>query len=240
MQRVILFLFFILTAKLSIAQSVEIVSRSNIKLKPYAKDKPSVFIHPKTDTSQLQFLATYKATGNDSLTIPGDLFLQIKTQARKESANCFKLRSFTYDSIKRPCISIDAYYGSDAVIKINSSNYETNVIYIFSPQKTGSDTFALKINNETKTFNTATYLKFVLKDGEELKMSKGGFTGAKARLKYQKDKPPLYLMVFGGTSLGGGPLPPPGTIGISFNTGQIREMTDDYGQFLVQILKQSE
>jgi hypothetical protein len=43
-----------------------------------------------------------------------------------------------------------------------------------------------------------------------------------------------------GFGTGGGPLPPPGTIGVSFNTGRINELTDDYGQFLIQILKQSD
>jgi hypothetical protein len=240
MQKILLFLFFTLATKLTIAQNVEVVSKSNVKLKSYAKDKASVFIHPKMDTSQLQFVATYKVSGNDSFAIPGDLFLLIKKQARKDGANFFNLKSFNYDSLKRPFISIDTYYGSEASIETNSSSYEINVIYIFSPEKIGTDTFSLKINNMTKIFNTTTYLKFVLKEGEELKLSKGGFTGARAKLKYQKDKPPIYLMVFGGTHLGGGQLPPLGTIGVTFNTGQIRDMTDDYGQFLVQILKQSE
>lgn len=240
MQKILLFLYLILASILTFAQGVEVVSKGNVKLKSYAKFRASAFIHPKTDPSQLQFVARYKGTGVDSFKTPGDLFLLIKKQAREDGANCFTLGSFFYDSIKRPNIVIDAYYGSEAVVTANTSNYETNVVYIFSPEKTGHDSFSLKINDATRTFSTGTYLKFVLKEGEALKMSKGGFTGTRAQITYQKNKPPIYLMVFGGTRLGGGPLPPPGTIGVTFSTGQINEMTDDYGQFLVQVLKQSE
>lgn len=235
----ILFLFFILAAKCSAAQKIDIIAGGNSKLSPYPKEKASAFLHPKTDTSQLQFVATYQITGTDSLATPGELFLQLKKAARKEGANFFKLIHFAYDQKNSPLLLMNAYYGSDALLMANRANYETNVIYIFSPEKTGSDTFSLKINNETKTFNTSTYLKFVLKDGEELKMSKGGFTGARARLNYDKNKPPMYLMVFGNTRLGAGTLPRTGAIGMSFNTGQIIELTEDYGQFLAQILKPS-
>src|SRR5260221_4883637 len=109
MQKILLILCFILIAKLNNAQTVEIVSKGNVKLEPYEKAKASVFIHPKMDTTLLQFVSAYKATGKDSMTAFGDLFLLIKTEARKLGANCFKLRTFLYDSIKRPSISIDAY-----------------------------------------------------------------------------------------------------------------------------------
>jgi hypothetical protein len=239
MQKILMIVCYVLIAKINIAQNIEIVSKSNVKLQPYDKAKGSVFIHPKMDTTLFQFVSAFEATGKDSMTAPGDLFLLIKTQGRKLGANCFKLKSYVYDTLNRPFISIDAYYGSESTLAINSSNYETNVVFIFCPEKIGSDSFSLKINNETKTFNTTTYLKYTIAEGEELKISKGGFTGAKVRLKYKKEKAPIYLMVMG-FGLGGGPLPPHGTIGISFNTGQIRELTEDSGQFFVQVLKQSD
>lgn len=240
MQKILIAICSILIAKFNFAQTVEIVSKTNLKLKPIEAASPSVFIHPKTDTTSLQFVAAYKATGKDSITTPGDLFLLIKKEARMLGANFFKLKSFIYDSVNRPCIYIDAYFGSKAMITTDNSNYETNTVFIFCPEKISNDTFSLKINNKTKAFNVETYLKFTLKEGEELQISKGGFTGAKVRLKYKKDKPPIYLMVMG-FGLGRGPLPPPGTIiGAAFNTGEIRELNDDYGQFLVQILQQSE
>ena len=154
-------------------------------------------------------------------------------------SNCFILRNFTYDSLKRPFIHIDAYYGTESIMSANNSNYETNEVFVFGSEKISSDSFSLKVNNTTKTFKSGTYLKFNLKESEELTLNKGGFTGGTWKLKYEKEKAPLYLMITGfGT--GGGPLPPPGTIGVSFNTGRINELTDDYGQFLIQILKQSD
>jgi hypothetical protein len=100
MQKILTTLLFLLLVKFSIAQNIEIIS--NKKLKPLSKEKASAFIHPKTDTSSLQFIATCKGIGKDSLTLPGNLYLDIKTQARMLGSNCFILRSFTYDSLKRP------------------------------------------------------------------------------------------------------------------------------------------
>lgn len=221
------------------AQNIEIVSGSNSKLKPYPKDKPSAFIHPKTDTALLQFVATYKGTVTDNMIGAADLFSIIKKEARKNGANCFKLNSLVYDSSHKPVLLIDAYYASQETLAANASYYEPNTIYIFSSGRTGSDSFSLKINDRVTTFNNEQYLKFTLTEGEDLKLSKGGFTGAKARLKYEKGKRPLFLMVFGTNNMGGAPLPPAGTMGITFTTGQIKEMTDDYGQFHVLTLKQA-
>lgn len=218
-----------------IAQHLDIISRSAVNREPYPPGSASVFIHPDTDTGQLQFVGTYKAIGKDRLSTPGDLFLLIKKQAREHGANCFSLRSFFQDSMNQSGLVIDAYYGSDSVLTAINAGYETNVVYLFCPEKVAPDSFTLKINDSTRTFSTGTYLKFVLKEGEPLNLNKGGFIGARAKIKYRHAKPPLYLMVFGGKGM----LPPTGTIGVTFTTGEIKEMTDDYGQFLVQILKQS-
>jgi hypothetical protein len=239
MQKTLITLILILAAKFTIAQGIEIVSVK--KLKPLSKDKASAFIHPKTDTSSLQFIATCKATGQDSMILPGNLYLVLKTQSRALGANCLILRRFSYDSLKRPVIHIDAYYGTESFMAANNSNYETNEVFIFGSEKLSRDSFSLKVNNETKTFRSGTYLKFNLTKGETLKVNIGGFTGTTFKLKYAKERTPDYLMITStGFTLGGGPLPPPGTIGITFNTGRINELNDDYGQFLIQILKRSE
>ena len=237
MQKILVTFLFLLLAKFTIAQNVDIVT--NKKLKPLSKDKASVFIHPKTDTSSLQFIASCKGTGKDSSTLPGDLYLVIKTQARALGANCFILRSFTYDSLKGLFMHIDAYYAKESIMTANKLNYETNEVFVFGSEKSTRDSFSLKVNSSSKTFKSGTYLKFNLTEGEALRLNKGGFTGGTWKLKYQKEQAPLYLMITG-FGLGGGPLPPPGTIGVSFTTGRINELTDDYGQFLIQILKRSE
>lgn len=239
MQKILIIFLFLLLVKFNIAQNIEIVT--NKKLKPLSKDKASAFIHPKTDTASLQFIASCKGTGKDSMTLPGDLYLLIKTQARALGSNCFILRSFTHDSLNRLFIHIDAYYATESIMTANKANYETNEVFIFGSEKINKDSFSLKVNNETKTFRSGTYLKFNLTEGETLKVNKGGFTGTTSKLKYAKERAPDYLMITGtGFALGGGPLPPPGTIGITFNTGRMNELTDDYGQFLIQILRRSD
>ena len=236
MQKILTLSLFILLAKFNIAQNVDIIISKNFK--PLSKEKASVFIHPKTDTSSMQFVASCRGIGKDSTSLPGDLFLNIKTRARGVGANSFILRSFKYDSLKRLVIDIDAYYATESVMKVNNANYETNEVFIFGSEKINKDSFSLKINNVTKSFKSGTFLKFNLAEGEVFKLNKGGFTGETWKLKYKKDKAPVYLMVLGG-GLGGGSLPPLGTIGVTFNTGRINELTDDYGQFLIQVLKQS-
>jgi hypothetical protein len=237
MQKILTAFLFILLAKFTTAQNVDIVT--NKKLKALSKDKASVFIHLKTDTSSLQFVGSLKGTGKDSTTLPGDLYLLIKTQARALGSNCFMLKNYTHDSLNRPVIDIDAYYATESIMAANSANYETNEVFVFGSETSTRDSFSLNVNNKNVKFRCGTYLKFNLSQGEPLKLNKGGFTGATWKIKYEKEKAPVYLMIIG-AGLGGGPLPPAGTIGITFNTGRIAELNNDYGQFLVQVLKRSE
>lgn len=238
MQKILPTLLLLLVTKFTIAQNVDVVDVK--KFKALAKDKATEFIHPKTDTSALQFVASFKATAKDSTALPGDLYQLIKDMARVRGSNCFILRSLSYDSLKRLFIDIDAYYATETIMAANKANYETNEVFVFGSEQSTKDSFSLKVNNGSKTFASGTYLKFTLTEGESLRLNKGGFTGGTWKLKYHKAQEPLYLMVISGFAFGNGPLPPPGTIGISFTTGQIKQLTDDYAQFLIQILKRSE
>ena len=238
MQKILPTLLFLLITKFSIAQNVDVVTIK--KFKPLSKEKATEFIHPKTDTSALKFIASFKATAKDSTALPGDLYQLVKTMARLRGSNCFIPRGFAHDSLNRLFIHIDAYYATESIMAANKANYETNEVFVFGSEQSTKDSFSLKVNNGSKTFASGTYLKFILTEGESLRLNKGGFTGGTWKLKYHKAQEPLYLMIISGFALGGGPLPPPGTIGVSFTTGQILELTDDYAQFLIQILKRSE
>jgi len=238
MQKILPSLLFLLLTKFTIAQNVDVVDIKQFKA--LSKDKATEFIHPKTDTSALQIVASFKATGKDSTALPGDLYQLIKAMARVRGSNCFIPRSFTYDSLKRLLIHIDAYYATESIMAANKANYETNEVYVFGSEQSTKDSFSLKVNNGSKTFASGTYLKFTLTEGKGLRLNKGGFTGGTWKLKYHKNQEPLYLMIIPGFAFGNGPLPPPGTIGVSFTTGKILELTDDYAQFLIQILKRSE
>jgi len=136
---------------------------------------------------------------------------------------------------------VDAYYATETIMAANKANYEPNEVFIFGSENLNRDSFSLKVNNETKTFRSGTYLKYNLVKDETLKVNIGGFTGTTSKLKYGKGNTPVYLMITStGFALGGGPLPAHQTVGITFNTGRMNELTDDYGQFLVQILKRSD
>jgi len=237
MQKItITFLYLIITV-FGVAQRVEILSKSDLKLP--AHNNEVAFIEPQTDTAALQFVATFKATGKDSMSNGGDLYLLIKKEAKKVGANCFKLREFSRDSLNKPIILLDSYYANDTIFNMNNSYHEKNVVFVFCDERASDVMFSLKVNNEKRTFKSGTFLKFNLKEGEELKLNKGGFSGTTAKFKYKKDKDAVYLS-FSGFGLGGGSMPPPGTIGMSFNTGRMREMQEDYGQLLTLILKQSD
>lgn len=231
--------FCLLVLKCSVVAqgTITVSNKDSIGVPPYPNDKPSYFIHPKMDTSLLQFVAAFKATGNDSLTLPGELFLQLKKAARHHGCNLFQFTGLFRDSIKRPQITIHGYFGSASAFDMNRLNYEENEIFIFCPEKARIDTFSLKVNDTIQMFSNNTYLKYTLKEGEELRLSKGGFSGFRLKLKYKKGKPPVYLMV---TGFGLGSLSPPtaGVVGVSMRTGQITEMTEDFGQFFVYTLLQ--
>ena len=131
---------------------------------------------------------------------------------------------------------MDSYVASESLLNINTANHEMNVVFIFGGERDDDKTISFNVNNENEEIKSGTYYKIILKEGEEIKVSKGGFTGAAMWLNWEKDKQPSFytLSGFGLSDLAQQP-----ANGIGFNTGKINRIGNiSLGLLLTQLLKQ--
>jgi hypothetical protein len=219
------------------AQTVEVINKSDYNLGVISED--FAFIEPTTDSTDIHFIARIKASAKKDKTDVGDLFYKIRATAQKLGANAFKLRSYEKADVgRKPVLVLDTYYIADSSLSLNFDNHEKNVIYIFGDSEKSDKIYSFKINNTKKEIKGGTFYKLENKEGQEVKISTGGFTGATVWIKWKENKPATFLSLTG-LGLGGGTVPA-GQIGMSFNTGRINPINGDLGHLLAQLLMQSE
>jgi hypothetical protein len=219
------------------AQTVEVINKSEFQ--PEKNDKYFDFIQPTTDTTDIKFIASIKSTGEGRKMDLEDLFYKLKVKAKELGANAFRLSSYKIiDSINKSVLILDTYYGTDSALNLNFKNQEKNVVYIIGDYENSDYTYSFKIDKIKKEINGGTFYRHQIKEGQEVKINKGGFTGATLWVKWKENKPAVFLSLTG-FGLGGGPVPA-GQIGISFNTGRINFIDDDFGHLLVSLLTQSQ
>lgn len=218
-------------------QHVEIINKSGIK--NLAESKTFDFIQPATDTNFFQFVATIKAKDKDRTSVVESLYNDIRKQANKLGANCYKVNSFTRSgSTGETVLILDCYFAWEATMITNSANQEKNTVFIFGKEKEdGNRAISIKVKDSIIVIKPGTYLKYVLKEGESLRINKGGITGDTRWIKWKKDNPPSFytLTGFGLMDVQAYPV-----YGISFNSGRINQINDiSLGLLLTQILRQS-
>lgn len=226
----------VLLTHLSYAQTVEVIQKSQFESP--SKTKDFAFIEPALDSTRLEFIATISANGSGETSNIELLFHKLKTKARDLRANCFKIHSYNKDeSAGSSTLILDTYYSTASILELNSKMHEKNAVYIFgSPAKTDK-TYSFKVDDVKKELEGGTYYKHINLEGQQVKINKGGFTGATVWIKWKEDKPSIFLTLTG-FGLGGGSMPSGGT-GASFNTGRISPINDDLGYLLVNILSES-
>ncbi|MEP7237558.1 MAG: hypothetical protein ABI685_06830 [Ferruginibacter sp.] len=236
MQRSILTLILVTTAYLSFSQTTTI-RKSDKQFSVPGND--FAFIEPKTDTAQLEFVATIQSTAKNKTGI-SQAFFAILDQAKNYGANCFKLSSYNRsDSSGDVTLILDTYFGNDSILNINFGNHEETAVFVYGDENTnGNETYSFKVNGDKKTIRSGTYYKQIIKPGEEIKINKGGITGMTMWFTYRPGSKATFLTLTG-LGLGGGPVPSD-MIGVSFNTGRLNHVPGDLGCLLKHILKQSE
>lgn len=221
---------------LAVAQKVEVLNKSAFQ--PGQKSKDFAFLEPATDTTGITFMATLQATGNKKEDVEL-LFYKLKAKASELGANAFKLNSFTSADSSHPItLTLDTYFGTDSALETNFEHHVKNVIYIFGDFKKSEKTYSFKIDNVKTEIRGGTFYKYQNKEGQEVKINKGGFSGATVWIKWKEDKPAAFLTL-SGFGLGGAPVPV-GEMGMSFNTGRISYIDGNFGHLLVSLLTQSE
>ncbi|MGN6492657.1 MAG: hypothetical protein ACTHLE_11720 [Agriterribacter sp.] len=212
------------------------VSQSSNQNK-YGKQTAFSYLENGIDTSMLHYVATYMATLENKKADITSSFFAIKKMANQLGANCFSLKSFANDSTGIGSFTLDVFYADEITLTNNSNKHTKNIAYVFCSQNKDGKIYSLKVDNKKTEFTSGSYLTYELKEGTELKLSKGGFTGATVWLKYQPDRFATFFTI---TGFGlGGSIPPPGTIGMSFNTGRINYIDRDLGFLLTRLLEKA-
>ena len=227
----------LISCNLTIAQNVEVLKKSDFQ--PEQKAKDFACIEPATDTTDIRFIAAIKVTGERKKESLEVLFYKLKAKAQELGANSFKLNSFkTIDSINKSVLILDTYYGTDSALNLNFKNQEKNVVYIFGDAEKSDKIYSFKIDNVKTEIKGGTFYRYINKEGQDVKINKGGLTGATIWIKWKEGKPATFLTLTG-FGLGGAPIPA-GQLGMSFNTGRINYIDGNLGHLLVSLLTQSE
>jgi len=164
----------------------------------------------------------------------------LKAKAQELGANAFKLNSFKIiDSSNKKILILDTYYGTDTAINLNFKNHVKNIVYIFCDAEKSDKTYSFKIDNDKKEIKGGTFYKYQNKEGQKVKINKGGFSGATLWINWKENKPATFLTLTG-FGLGGAQLPYNQQFGMSFNTGRINYIDGDLGHLLTALLTQSE
>lgn len=238
--RTILFIYLTLvTLTVSHSQDVELVKIGTTlkKVKQYAEFH---FLHKDIDTTALTFVGTFKASGIGNKSYFENLYFSIESAAKKIGANSFRVVNIKRTEEKDVSeLMLETYFSPESTIIQSNNLKEKNLVFIFSSErKTSNKTMIFKVNDEQKELSGGKYLTYELSEGEKIKISKGGLTGATAWLTGKKDEQSTYLSL---TGFGLGPsVPPPGTIGLSFNTGRIYPMDKNLGELLTLILERED
>lgn len=238
MRKYLILTLFLKTIYLTVnAQTVEVLKQTDFVTQE--KDEDFAFIEPTTDVNSLTYVGTIKSTGVDKLAGVENLFFKLKEKAHELGANCFVLNDFKQGNNPQPSIlTLDIYNGNDSILNLNFANHEKNVIYIFGSEKRSNAQFNFRLDNVKKEFNSGTFYRHENKEGQEVKINKGGLTGMTLWIKWRENKPSTFLTLTG-FGLGGGTVPY-GTVGVAFNTGRISYIDGNLGHLLIQLIKTSE
>lgn len=223
---------FLAFSQLVKAQNVEVIHRA--ERFPEYEAETFTFIAPGADTSRLQYVATLRATGvgkNVSLEM---IYSKLKEKANSLGANAFQLLSFKrMDSIYKSILVMNMYFASDSVLNLHRKLQEKNVVYIFGDTEKSDKLQSFKIDDVKKEIKGGTYYRHQNAQGQEVKINKGGFTGATVWIKWKENKAATFLTLTG-FGLSDAPV---GQMGASIHTGRMNYLDENLGQLLVLLLK---
>lgn len=228
----------LLTFTVSLSQDIELIKAgtTSTKVKQYVEFH---FLHKDIDTTSLTFIGTFKASGIGKKSYFENLYFSIELAAKKIGANSFRVVDFKRTEEEDFSeLTLETYASNESTIIQSNNLKDKNLIFIFSTERnTPNKRTTFKVNDEIQEISGGEYLSYKLNEGEEIKISKGGLTGAAAWFVWKEDKPSTYLSL---TGFGVGPGAPAGTVGISFNTGRIYPMDKNLGELLTLILVDAE
>ncbi|KFF75414.1 hypothetical protein HX13_04315 [Chryseobacterium sp. P1-3] len=200
---------------------------------------PKDFMIPLKETEEYQsaFVGRYRAYYPD--TYIGHLFTAIAEEAERKGANAYHIVSYKEGGQQNDSeLVLDTYSIEETEIDKVSGSLEKNVIYIFGDPSTKENSASnFKINGEKREVKNNALVKVVLKENEEVKITKGGITGMSIWVKWKPEQFNKFYS-FSGLGVDGAGFGSNGA-SIVFNTGRIFPVDRDLGYFLIQVLKES-
>lgn len=214
------------------SQNIDILRKSDT-FQRNGKQHEFIYWSNPADTTGLEYVATLSS--RESAMAGKELWIlwsMAGNRSQKLGANVFIFRSFSDTDSTKAELVLDLYFASDEALQRNAEREEKNKVYLFGNK---GKPMSVKVNDDQAEIPANSHLRYELPAGTELKLSKGGLTGAKWTLKGQEGKTALYFSV-SGPGLGGA-VPPPSTVGISVNGGRITEMNPHFAHVLMDIQK---
>ena len=230
----IFYLFFVCmlaVCSAAYSQNIDILRKSDTFGRK-EKHREFIYWNNPADTAGLEYIATLSskasAMGGKGL---WELWVFGWNRSNRLGGNVFIFRSYNEsDSIKAELI-FDLYLASEEALKRNAELDGKNVVYLFGNK---GKAMPVQVNGESVDIPADSVLRYETPVGSELKLNKGGATGASWKIKGEEAKPALYLSV-SGFGLGGAI--PAGTVGLSFSSGRITEMNPNFARLMLAIQK---
>jgi hypothetical protein len=229
---------FLISSGAALSQDIRIINQGDGRELPVSTI--FTFLEPIVNMGQVEFVATIEARIESKSGALEKLYSAIRKRAVGMGATCYKFNAFSRpDSIRETILVLDCYYAGETIMKFNAENQSLNTIFIFGNEAPGDKSITFHLNGEPKIISGGSYFKYELKDGEEVKINKGGFTGATVFIKWKTNQQPLFYTL-SGFGLSGINIAPAGIgAGGTFNTGRIHPITNSsMGILMTQILNQ--
>lgn len=231
-------LFILCYINTSYAQSIEFLEKGDTLQKP--KYQQFIYLCDSTDISSAKFVAKIKSRG--SLRHTTNLYYFIKNEAQKLGANAYRFESFTKtDNDVNGELILSAYFCEDSLFDANFEHIPKNKIFIF-----GNDDWVenksqgYKVQGEKQEINSGYFKVFDIKENDEIKINKGGFSGMTLWYKRKENGYSSFLTFSGFGINGGGTTYSPGYngVGVSFNTGKINHVEPNLALALLKIYQE--
>lgn len=232
-------LFILFVSNSFCAQTIEVLQKGDTLQKP--KYHQFIYLCDSTDISGAKFVAKIKSRG--SLKHTTNLYYFIRNEAQRLGANAYRFENFTKtDNDVNGELVLSAYFCEDTLFDANFEHIPKNKIFIFGDDDmTEHKTQGYKVQGEKYEIDSGQFKVFNIGANDEIKLTKGGFTGMTLWYKRKEGGYSSFLTFSGFGISGGGATYSPGYgsgVGVSFNTGKINHVEANLALALLKIYEE--
>ncbi|MFZ4260453.1 hypothetical protein ACFRAE_00300 [Sphingobacterium sp. HJSM2_6] len=233
LQRILLNIAFLLfSMPFAIGQQVEIMEQIPISEK--STEKNFELLTKSFPISQQQKIGTLRGTfphaENQQIIKLFNLFWK---NANKLGANSFVVEDIQIVN-DSTAIRINLYQLSEEDLKSNEGLYPHNMVYMIGELTNDQEGKNFRFNEVKVNLKPMSYIAYQNEVGKEATVGVGGLLGAKTWIRGKEGRPPIFYSL-SGFGVGPGIATP---ISLSFNTGRLNPVLQNFGQFLLLLLNE--